>query len=103
MITSQILHETLKENFGFEISESIKSRYGAILSGKDALAIMPGRRKIDLFSIPALLLSGITIVIIDCSNERSGGQKANGIQACFINSSQTETERQYIDSIKTIK
>jgi ATP-dependent DNA helicase RecQ len=30
--------------------------------------------------------------------------KANGIQACFINSSQTETERQsHIDSIKNNK
>jgi hypothetical protein len=46
------------------------------LSGKDALAIMPtGGGKSICFQLPALLLSGITIVFsIDCSNERSGGQ-----------------------------
>jgi ATP-dependent DNA helicase RecQ len=51
--------------------------------------------EINLFSIPALLFPEITIVIsplIALMKDQVDGLKANGIEACFINSSQTEDE-----------
>jgi ATP-dependent DNA helicase RecQ len=109
MITSQILHETLKENFGFEkFRVNQEQVINTILSGQDALAIMPtGGGKSICFQLPALLLSRITIVIsplIALMKDQVDSLKANGIQACFINSSQTETERQlHIGNLKDNK
>lgn len=99
MITSQILHETLKENFGFEKFRINQEQViNAILSGQDTLAIMPtGGGKSICFQLPALLFPGITIVIsplIALMKDQVDSLKANGIQACFINSSQTDAEQQ---------
>ncbi|SDX84556.1 DNA helicase RecQ [Flavobacterium degerlachei] len=99
MITSQKLHETLKENFGFEKFRINQEQViNAILSGQDTLAIMPtGGGKSICFQLPALLFPGITIVIsplIALMKDQVDSLKANGIQACFINSSQTDAEQQ---------
>lgn len=99
MITSQILHQTLKENFGFEKFRSNQEQViNAILSGQDTLAIMPtGGGKSICFQLPALLFPGTTIVIsplIALMKDQVDSLKANGIQACFINSTQKDAERQ---------
>ncbi len=99
MISSQILLTTLKENFGFEKfrtnqEEIIKN----ILQGNDTLAIMPtGGGKSICFQLPALLFPGITIVIsplIALMKDQVDSLRANGIKACYINSTQTELEQQ---------
>ena len=110
-MTTQILHDTLKENFGFEkFRPNQEDIINGVLSGQDTLAIMPtGGGKSICFQLPALLFPGITIVIsplIALMKDQVDSLKANGIAACFINSSQTENERQfYIESLKnnTIK
>lgn len=99
MITSQILHQTLKENFGYEkFRVNQEQVINTILSGQDTLAIMPtGGGKSICFQLPALLFPGITIVIsplIALMKDQVDSLKANGIQACFINSSQTDAEQQ---------
>jgi ATP-dependent DNA helicase RecQ len=107
MISSQILHHTLKENFGFEnFRPNQEDIINCILSGQDSLAIMPtGGGKSICFQLPALIFPGITIVIsplIALMKDQVDSLKANGIQACFINSSQNEEERQfYIESLKS--
>lgn len=107
MATPQVLHDTLKENFGFEKFRSNQEDIiNCILSGQDTLAIMPtGGGKSICFQLPALILPGITIVIsplIALMKDQVDSLKANGIEACFINSSQTEDERQfYIESLKS--
>ncbi|MFV8378774.1 DNA helicase RecQ [Flavobacterium sp. LB3R33] len=106
-MTPQILHAKLKENFGFEkFRPNQEEIINCILSGQDTLAIMPtGGGKSICFQLPALLFPGITIVIsplIALMKDQVDGLKANGIEACFINSSQTEDERQfYIESLKS--
>jgi len=106
-MTPEILHAKLKENFGFEkFRPNQEDIINCILSGQDTLAIMPtGGGKSICFQLPALLFPGITIVIsplIALMKDQVDGLKANGIEACFINSSQTEEERQfYIESLKS--
>ena len=106
-MTPQILHAKLKENFGFEkFRPNQEEIINCILSGQDTLAIMPtGGGKSICFQLPALLFPGITIVIsplIALMKDQVDGLKANGIEACFINSSQTEEERQfYIENLKS--
>lgn len=99
MITSQILHDSLKENFGFEkFRPNQENIINTILSGHDTLAIMPtGGGKSICFQLPALLFPGITIVIsplIALMKDQVDSLKANGIEACFINSSQSSVEQQ---------
>jgi ATP-dependent DNA helicase RecQ len=99
MITSQILHNTLKENFGFEkFRINQEEIINTILNNQDTLAIMPtGGGKSICFQLPALLFPGITIVIsplIALMKDQVDSLKTNGIQACFINSTQSETEQQ---------
>ncbi len=106
-MTNQILHAKLKEVFGFEkFRPNQEEIINCILSGQDTLAIMPtGGGKSICFQLPALLFQGITIVIsplIALMKDQVDGLKANGIEACYINSSQTEDERQfYIERLKS--
>jgi ATP-dependent DNA helicase RecQ len=98
-MTTTILHATLKENFGFEkFRPNQEDIINCILSGQDTLAIMPtGGGKSICFQLPALVLPGITIVIsplIALMKDQVDSLKANGIAACFINSSQSNEEQQ---------
>jgi ATP-dependent DNA helicase RecQ len=99
-MTTQILHAKLKENFGFEkFRPNQEDIINCILSGQDTLAIMPtGGGKSICFQLPALVLPGITIVIsplIALMKDQVDSLKANGIAACFINSSQSNEEQQF--------
>jgi len=104
-----ILHAKLKENFGFEkFRPNQLEIINTLLDGQDALAIMPtGGGKSICFQLPALVLEGITIVIsplIALMKDQVDSLKANGIPACFINSSQTESEQQtHIQNLKNNK
>lgn len=105
-VTSEILHAKLKENFGFEkFRPNQEMIINTILTGQDTLAIMPtGGGKSICFQLPALVLPGITIVIsplIALMKDQVDSLKANGISACYINSTQSSEEQQfYIDNLK---
>ncbi|WP_281298896.1 DNA helicase RecQ [Flavobacterium limnophilum] len=99
-MTTSILHAKLKENFGFEkFRPNQEDIINCILSGQDTLAIMPtGGGKSICFQLPALVLPGITIVIsplIALMKDQVDSLKANGIAACFINSSQSNEEQEF--------
>jgi ATP-dependent DNA helicase RecQ len=108
-MTTQILHTQLKENFGFEkFRPNQEDIINSILSGQDTLAIMPtGGGKSICFQLPALVLPGITIVIsplIALMKDQVDSLKANGIAACFINSSQSSEEQEFhIQNLKENK
>jgi ATP-dependent DNA helicase RecQ len=98
-MTTKILHAKLKENFGFEkFRPNQEDIINCILSGQDTLAIMPtGGGKSICFQLPALVLPGITIVIsplIALMKDQVDSLRANGIDACYINSSQSSEEQQ---------
>lgn len=99
MITKETIHTSLKENFGFEkFRPNQEEVIQSLLDGKDTLAIMPtGGGKSICFQLPALLLKGTTIVIsplIALMKDQVDSLKANGINACYINSSLTDAEQQ---------
>ena len=105
-MTTEILHAKLKENFGFEkFRPNQEEIINCILSGKDTVAIMPtGGGKSICFQLPALVFPGITIVIsplIALMKDQVDSLKANGIAACFINSSQSGEEQElHIQNLK---
>ncbi|MGL2994683.1 DNA helicase RecQ, partial [Flavobacterium sp. TSSA_36] len=100
-MTTISLHAALKENFGFEkFRPNQEEIIRCILSGDDTLAIMPtGGGKSICFQLPALVQPGITVVIsplIALMKDQVDSLKANGINACYINSTQTPQEQQYL-------
>ncbi len=89
--------EILKTYFGYDsFREGQEDIIRAILSGEDALAIMPtGAGKSVCYQVPALLLPGITIVVsplISLMQDQVKALNEAGIHAAFINSSLTETQ-----------
>lgn len=68
----------------------------AILSGQDVLGIMPtGAGKSICYQVPALMLSGITVVIsplISLMKDQVQALNQAGIHAAYINSSLTENQ-----------
>ncbi|MFZ4714780.1 MAG: DNA helicase RecQ [Bacteriovoracaceae bacterium] len=91
------LHSILKERFGYQSFRfEQKNAINAVLDGKDTLAIMPtGGGKSLCYQIPALYLEGVTLVIsplISLMQDQVMNLKENGIEAVFLNSSQTFAE-----------
>ncbi len=89
--------EVLKTYFGYDtFRKGQEDIIGAILSGRDALAIMPtGAGKSVCYQVPALLLPGITLVIsplISLMQDQVKSLNAAGIHAAYINSSLSETQ-----------
>ena len=89
------IHETLKQYFGYDSFRTGQEELiQDILAGKDVLGIMPtGAGKSMCFQIPALTLSGLTIVIsplISLMKDQVNALAQSGVKAAFINSSLTE-------------
>ena len=89
--------QILKTYFGYDtFRKGQEDIIASILSGRDALAIMPtGAGKSICYQVPAMLLSGITVVIsplISLMQDQVKSLNAAGIHAAFINSSLTENQ-----------
>ena len=90
-------HQILKEYFGHsDFRPGQLELIEAILDGRDAFGIMPtGGGKSICYQVPALLLSGITLVIsplISLMQDQIYSLKQNGIDAAFINSQLTDPQ-----------
>ena len=87
--------EALKTYFGYDsFRPGQDTVVSALLSGRDALAIMPtGAGKSLCYQIPALLLPGITLVVsplISLMQDQVKALNDVGVHAAFINSALTE-------------
>lgn len=97
-----IATDVLKHYFGYdEFREGQAELIEALVSGRDALGVMPtGAGKSLCYQVPALQLSGITLVIsplISLMRDQVQALITNGIPAAFINSALTE--RQWHDTM----
>ncbi len=95
------LFDTLKEYFGFDSFRPLQKKIiDTVFQGKDNVVIMPtGGGKSICYQLPGILLPNITLVIsplIALMKDQVDGLKVNGIEAAYLNSSQSETEQQDI-------
>lgn len=89
--------EALKAVFGYDsFRQGQESVINSVLEGRDILAVMPtGAGKSLCYQVPAMLLSGITLVIsplISLMQDQVKALNEAGVDAAFINSSLYEKE-----------
>ncbi len=92
-------HDLLHSYFGHQDFRARQQEIiTALLAGQHCLVMMPtGMGKSICYQIPALLLDGLTLVIsplIALMQDQVSSLRAKGIDATFINSSLTASERQ---------
>ena len=90
--------QILNDHFGYEqFRDQQESIINEVIAGRDVMVLMPtGGGKSICYQIPALIRNGVALVIsplIALMKDQVDALKLNGIEAEFLNSSQTQTEQ----------
>jgi len=97
----------LKHRFGYDsFRMNQEAAIACVLSGRDCVVLMPtGGGKSLCYQIPALIFDGLTVVIsplIALMKDQVDALRANGVEAAFLNSTQTAAEQvQVFKSIRS--
>jgi Superfamily II DNA helicase len=106
MLTIDDATDSLRKHFGFEdFREGQRDVIATILSGKDAVVVMPtGSGKSLCYQLPAMMMEGATLVVsplIALMKDQVDSLLARGLPATFINSAIPEAEqRSRIESVR---
>ena len=101
----KLANRILKKYFGYDKFRPLQHEViQSILDGEDALVIMPtGGGKSLCYQIPALMMEGVAIVVsplIALMKDQVEGLQANGVNAGFLNSSQSaKVQNEIIESV----
>lgn len=104
---SDSMLQALQDHFGYSaFRHSQEEVIRQVLSGKDALVLMPtGGGKSICYQLPALMMEGVTIVVsplIALMKDQVDSLKQNGIAAAYLNSTLTGQEQySLIQQLKT--
>ena len=93
----------LKKYFGYDTFRPLQEDIvQTVLDKKDCLVLMPtGGGKSVCFQIPALITEGVAVVVsplISLMKDQVEALRANGVNAAFLNSSQSYSEAQIIEN-----
>jgi ATP-dependent DNA helicase RecQ len=93
--------EILKRQFGYDsFRMNQQQAIETVLQKKDCIVLMPtGGGKSLCYQIPALMLNGLTVVIsplIALMKDQVDALKNNGVEAAFLNSTQTAQEQREV-------
>ncbi|MEP6849341.1 MAG: DNA helicase RecQ [Acidobacteriota bacterium] len=97
-MTLEKAREILKHRFGYDsFRMNQEPVIEAVLAKRDCVVLMPtGAGKSLCYQIPALIFDGLTVVIsplIALMKDQVDALRANGVEAAFLNSSQTAVEQ----------
>ena len=98
-VSTRDAREALRRHFGFsEFRDGQEEVVSALLSGRDALVVMPtGGGKSLCYQLPAMVMDGVTLVVsplIALMKDQVDALERRGVPATVINSTLTPTEQQ---------